>query len=303
VSFANCQIVNLVLDGESVPGLEPNAFTEELASRKQGFYEVILENRRVVDGARSTAKYVIRVAIPKEGSLNSIDGAFVRHLAVVPLGMPSVRRFGDACACFTDSVDYVDALAAYAIGVLIKDQDATTGATLPFAMFQDKFQAAITILSEYPRPVAQTVAACIRFNLNDFSKFYSPTGVELLDEAMAVLRHLAGASVLPPPMDKKNQGKILPACPIDHRTNELLALFAESRSAPRLSIETVHKFEGVIGAGTISDLDRVKHQAILADAALRGGDVESARSPLRALANDHSFGPWASSQLRLIGDL
>jgi hypothetical protein len=304
VSCANCQAVNLVLDGQSVPGLEPKLFTQQLTSRKQGFYEVTLENRRTIDGARSRAKYLIRVAIPKESSLSSIDGAFVRHLAIDHLGMTSVRRFGEACARITDAVDYLDALANYAIGVLIKDQDTASGATLPFAAFLDKFQAAIVILSDYPRPVAQTVAACIRFNLNDFSKFYSPTGVELLDEAMAVLRHLAGASMAPPRTDKKTHGKIiLPACPIDRRTNELLALFAESRSAPRLSVETVHKFESVIEAGTTSDLDRVKHQAILADAALRCGDVDSARLPLRALANDHSFGPWASSQLRVIGDL
>jgi hypothetical protein len=142
-----------VKDGEQHRYQSPNGFAVDLSSERRAFYQVTLENARVTDGARTAAKYRVRVAIANEATLNSIDAEFLRQIATDDLNTSAVRRFADLCLNFHDGGDYYDALADYAFGVLAKDQAGAT--TLKFERFRDKFSHALLVLSDYSRPVAQ----------------------------------------------------------------------------------------------------------------------------------------------------
>src|SRR5947207_124912 len=79
-------------------------------------------------------------------------------------------QFDESCRPYPSAREYASALADYVFGVLAKDQCG--GTTIPFAQYPERYQAALSIVSEFRRPLARALCACIEFNLNDFHMPY-----------------------------------------------------------------------------------------------------------------------------------
>ena len=209
ISIANCTGISVVKDGAEHRYRSQKRFAVDLSSERRAFYQVTLENARVTDGARTAAKYRVRVAIANETTLNAIDAEFLRHIATDDLSTSGVRRFADLCSDFPDGGDYYDALADYAFGVLAKDQAG--GTTLKFERFRDKFSHALVVLSDYSRPVAQAVCASVRFNLNDFAHLHPLSGVQLLDSAIDFFTGLCADRHQRFPSPPLHEGRSMPS--------------------------------------------------------------------------------------------
>lgn len=298
VTFANCTGISAEKDGLRTAWHSVRQFVSDVAKQRRAFYELLLENKRSRDSARSTARYSVQVAVPSDASLNAIDKQFVRYLAVDDLNTTAIARFADKTSINSEGEDYADGLSSYALGVLTKDQAG--GVTLPFERFKEKFSQALAVLADYDRPVARAVCVCARFNLNDFDRPHSSSGIDTLDAAVEFFtamrtRQKIRANV--PPMEGK--GQQLSLCPIDRVTDEVLHTFALFRRH-NLSKLFLEDLGTRIDSGTMSDYDRVKLRTIFAALCLRDGYATIAVNELRALQYDETVGAWAREQFEVV---
>ena len=72
------------------------------------------------------------------------------------------------------SREYSGALADYAIGVLLKEQEPTSGIVGSLHEHKDKFMSALEVLSGLSRPVARAIESAIAFNLNAWDRLQPP---------------------------------------------------------------------------------------------------------------------------------
>lgn len=296
-SAGSCTSVHVLVDAERINDVGPVELGQLIAGRRSGHLQIELENRRAADSADVRARYTIRIAIPDNEELAQVDQAFVRRLAIDQLSTRDVEMFASEIEPFRSARDYAGALADYVHGVLLKEASEHGGTTLPFGAFHTKFSRALSELAEHvSRPVAASVVAVARLNLNDLATPLPHTGDPSLDGCLRTLSEVATVSSQSPVSDRRLGVADVPLCPIDRDTHLVLAthdaLAAEGTTDSRLA-EVGSRADDP----RLSPQDRVKLRTLVAVSALRLGRADLAQPHLEILAHDGVFGHWAELSL------
>lgn len=276
---------------------------ETLYRTENAHYSIILINSDP-NGDRSVeASYIFRIKIADQAELEAVDEIFIRTLAIDDVRMSDVRRFSDACSGYLGADEYASALAVYVTGVLIKDQNESSGISLPLSAYKEKMQQALATLHDFDRPIPRAICASIKFNLNDFRNPPLPCRAELLDAAneyySAVARNIP--IQLSEPGEGREGSQELPACPIDRDSFDLLSVFQKIRIGISVK-ELVTELSASTISRRLSDYDLSKMRVLTALAANRAKDKVVGQQILEDLVNDPVFGPWAESQLEGAGE-
>lgn len=288
--------MSIVLDGEVVGPVLPAGLGELLQGRAVGHLVIELENHRAVDAADVRATYVIQIGIPDEDELVEVDRAFVQYLAVDRPSTRDVESFALGTESYTTARAYAGALTDYVHGVLIKEGSDFGGATLPFEVFQAKFSRAVVELADHTdRPVAATVVAASKLNLNDVVTVPVVSGDRRLNGCLHVLREIATRETPTPPTEVRG-GSEVELCPIDRDTHLVLTAY-EALVEARTSMPRIEEFEGRADDGTLSPQDRAKLRVLLAFAAIGGQNRAASTRHLEALVHDAVFASWAEREL------
>jgi hypothetical protein len=294
VSVGSCTSLTATLDGVIIAGVKPVDLGGLLAPQRSAHLVLQLENHRAADAADVRATYVVKIAVPDRHELAEVDKAFVRHLTVDQLSTREVDTFANEVERFPSARAYAGALADYVHGVIVKEGSESGGATLPFEAFQAKFSRALVELGDHlERPVAASVVAAARLNLNDVVAPLARSGDPRLDGCLSTLRDAATLEDSSAPAYGV-RGSPLPLCPIDPDTHLVLSTYQA------LTEEGSAGFEGLelrADHGALSPQDRAKLRVLLARAALHWDRTEMAVRHLEALAHDGVFRGWAEREL------
>ena len=296
-SAESCTSVHVVLDGKGLEEIEAAGLGELIAARRSGHLRIELENHRAADSADVRTLYTLRIAIPEDDDLAEVDQAFVRNLAIDRPSTRDVETFASEIESLRSARDYAGGLADYVHGVLVKEASEFGGATLPFNAFQTKFSRALAELSDHAnRPVAASVVALSRLNLNDLEAPLPRTGDPNLDGCLRALSDVVRLGSLSPLADDRKGVAEVALCPIDRDTHLV-----------RTSYETLHRddaadswlveFGSRADDARLSPQDRAKLRTLVAVAALRRGQFDLARRHLEILVHDGVFGRWADRAL------
>ncbi len=218
--------------------------------------------------------------------------------------MAQVASFLEDRRCAGIAREYADALAAYVRGVLIKDQDRTTGVTLRPAEARELYGDSLARLQSFRRLLPHVVCGLIRFAANDFSLSEQPTGVRRLDRILTFLAPLAGREGPDgESISKSATERTIALCPVDHGVDRVLRLgesmLAQRHWGPLLQKEC----RDAASASMLESADRQKVLAIWAATALRFGAKQDAIAPLRQLRATFPFGTWAEQQLNEVDEV
>ncbi len=297
IDLTNVRRIRVSKDGGEYREMGAAALKEILANGRNAHYSINLINSGPDNERSVEANYILRIKIADKAELEAVDENFIRMLAIDDVKMGDVRRFSDACSRYLGADEYASALAVYVTGVLIKDQNESSGVSLPLSAYKDKMQQALDTLHDFDRPVSRAICAAIKFNLNDFRNPPLPCGAELLDAANAMFSAVARCI----PVDLSKHGatregvRELPACPIDRDSFDLLTIFDKTCNGEN---EDAHVAELFASASNrkLSYYDLSKLRVITALAA-SNSENHVLKTTLEDLVNDPVFGGWAESQL------
>lgn len=296
-SAESCTAVHVVLDGELIDAIGPDDVGELIAGRVSGHLRIELENHRAADSADVRAKYTVRIAIPDDSELAEVDQSFVRNLAIDRPSTRDVETFASEIEPFRSARDYAGALADYAHGVLVKEASEFGGVTLPFDAFQTKFSRALVELSDYVgRPVAASVVAVARLNLNDLATPLPLTGDPSLDGCLRTLSEIVNLDSPSLVSDPRVGVAEVALCPVDRDTH-LVRTAYEALLHDRPADSRIVEFGSRADDARLSPQDRAKLRALVAVAALRHSRPDLARPHLEILTHDGVFGRWAELAL------
>ncbi|MBX6376788.1 MAG: hypothetical protein IRZ13_21490, partial [Acetobacteraceae bacterium] len=264
-----CTHAEVQVDGrpEALPSAD--ALAGLLACQRDARLQVTLKNAAEPGAEPETSTYDITIRAPDAADLVLVEEAFARHFVEDgrPLSSSRVTTFLAASAAASTACDYADALAAYANGVLAKDQAPGTTIMLSWAEHEEKFKRALPVLSGIERPLARLVAGLIRFALNDFPHDPAPSGFARLDAVAHRLASMVGRSwKFPSP---GASGRTRRACPTDTGTDAVLAEAERLARLPRWGAPASDMLHGQLAALARFPLDRAKLAALGAEAALR----------------------------------
>jgi hypothetical protein len=296
-SAESCTAVHVVLDGHPVDQIGPSGLGDLIAARRSGHLRIELENRRAADAADVRARYTLRISIPDDSELAAVDRSFVANLAVDRPSTRDVERFASEVEPFRSAREYAGALADYVHGVLVKEGTEVGGATLPFEAFQAKFSRALNELADHvDRPVAASVVAASRLNLNDLATPLPASGDTGLDGCARLLSEIVALDSSSSSVDHREGVAEVALCPIDRDTHLICTAYGTlilgDAADSRLS-ELGSRADDAL----LSPQDRAKLRTLVAVAALRLGHADLARRHLEVLAHDGVFGRWAESAL------
>ena len=288
---------NVILDGENIRGVDPAGLGALIADRQIGHLRIELKNHRAADAADVCAVYTVNIAIPDEDELAEVDRAFVRNLAIDWLSTRDVESFASEVEALRSARDYAGALADYAHGVLAKEASEFRGATLPFDAFHAKFSRALVELAEHiSRPVAASVVAVARLNLNDLVAPAPQTGDPSLDGCLRTLSEVVNLRSPAAGTDHRVGISEVELCPIDRDTHLVRSAY-EALLHDESTDSRIVEFGSRTDDAQLSPQDRAKLRALVAVAAVRRGRSDLARQYLEILAHDGVFGRWAEFAL------
>ncbi len=299
VSVGSCTSVKVVVDGVPAEDVGPEQLGGLVDGRRAAHIVVELENRRAADSADVRATYTLKFAVPDPDELAQVDRAFVSTLAVDRPSTREVEAFASEVSGFASARRYAGALADYVHGVLIKEGSDFGGATLPFETFQAKFARALAELADHTdRPVATSVVALARLNLNDVGQSAPFAGDPRLDGCLVFLHDAAthGRGRL---ADLSRHGSAIALCPIDRDTHLVLGAY-ESLVVGRAQKGRFTELHERVEDGGLSGYDRTKLRVLVAFRAIHDGLYSTAAPHLRILAHDPVFGAWAERELEAI---
>jgi hypothetical protein len=281
--------------------LAPAELPKLLSSQTDALIDLALANQFDPAAQPIPAAYRIVFSIPEKRSLDAVDRAFRRHLAIEPLNFMAVDRFLNDRACAGLGRAYAVALADYMRGLLTKDRPHHLNVTMPFSHYRALYNQSLDGLLPYRRPLPDLVCAVIRFAQNNFSA-PSLTGFPPLDGAVrtlaaCVVDDRSGAIDLPTeaqpplPIDSPDRAEI---CPLDDGVSRVLDLWARLQERRHWTQTLEDECRQASNAATLDAPDKEKVLALWALAALRAS--ADASEPLSRLAPTFPFGPWASSE-------
>jgi hypothetical protein len=246
------------------------------------------------------ATYALRVAIPSEDELAEVDRAFVRHLAIDRPSTREVEAFAAQVAPLASARSYAGGLADYVHGVLVKEGSDFGGATLPFEAFEAKFTRALVELADHAsRPVAASVVAATRLNLNELVSPVPESGDVRFDDCVRTLRGLVASSSNALDRIERAGLAAVALCPIDRDTNTIVAANELLKTVGLDAVRT-EELEDRADDASLSPQDRFKLRALIANAFVQAGKPDGARRHLEALSHDGVFGGWATRALEAV---
>ena len=273
----------LGINGGPLRSISFEVVEQVLDRTRDGVLELHLRN------GGSSRRYDIRILVPEEEELLLIEEEFTSRLARTDVTISDVRHFDEALSVGAGAREYASALGDYVYGVLAKEGAGQT--TLPFAAFPERLKRSLGIVGDFDRPLAEAVASCIRFNLNDFRSAWRPCGVGILDRAFWIFRQRAlGTMPVRLKGSLRQNGWDTPLCPVDAVTQTILDIV--DTPVPAVSV-----LRDMTLRHDLSDEDRAKVCVLLADqvADLKPGDTAACRA---ALEFDPIFRRWADRALR-----
>lgn len=305
VKVVNCDRIMTSINGGIERVLNTADFRSQLSEIRNGQIDAVLERHRQADGASVKARFNLRFEIAERGSLDQVDRAVVRLLARQDLNTDHISKFAMECAALSDARRYVDALAGYSYGILIKDQDPASGIHSPLSEYANKMKASLHILGGQRRRLAQAVATCIRLNLNYFGIASERSGIADLDYAMGIFEELSRRAPARNRTPKKTIGSDQPTGPgvfsIDRMTSAIMRLARDLPGPAHWNPAYEDEVTRLLSDPLTVEPDKAKLRTLLAKAALSSGKKAVAIQPLRGLANDAVFGAWATNQLQNLG--
>ena len=161
VVVRNATAIRARFDGGPWAILSPDRLAGAIAGVRRRRAEITLSNTFDPKAEPIRQEYVIDIRAPDREALARIDRCFMGHLARPEFDFEAVSRFIDACREDAEASDYVEALAAYVRGILVKDRPYAVRVTLPFGEYRALYGQARAVLSEYRRPVADVVCGAI----------------------------------------------------------------------------------------------------------------------------------------------
>lgn len=301
VILQNCSAAVVRINAGPQQPLVPAELPKFLSSQTDALIDLELANHFDPAAQPIPATYRIVFSIPEKRSLDAVDRAFRRHLAIEPLHFMTVDRFLNNRACAGLGRPYAGALADYVRGLLTKDRPHHLTVTMPVAHYRALYNQSLDGLRPYRRPLPDLVCAVIRFAQNNFSA-PSLTGFPPLDGAVCtfaacVLDGRSGATDLPTeaqsplPLETPDRAEI---CPLDDGVSRVLDLWARLQERRHWTQTLEDECRQASNAATLDAPDKDKVLALWALAALRAS--ADATEPLSRLAPTFPFGPWASSE-------
>ncbi len=301
VILQNCSSAIVSINGGPQQALAPDELPKLLSSQTDALIDLKLANKFDSAAQPIPAAYRIVFRIPEKRSLDAVDRAFRRHLAMEPLDFMAVDRFLNDRACAGLGRAYAGALADYVRGLLTKDRPHHLSVTMPFAHYRALYNQSLEGLQPYRRPLPDLVCAVIRFAQNNFSA-PSISGYPTLDGALrtlaaGVLDDRSGATDLPTeaPLSYEADFPVrAEICPLDDGVSRVLDLWARLRQRRHWTQTLEDECRQASNAATLDAPDKEKVLALWALAALSAS--ADATEPLSRLAPTFPFGPWASSE-------
>lgn len=251
---------------------------------------VRLVNAAVKGVDPAVREYRIPFHVANAAELKAVEEAFAEYLTTDDVRSLSVADFLADARCRAGGSDYAEGLAAYVLGVLVKEQSPDRVRT-PLARYRDHYNTALDRLSVHARPLPYLICMLMRFGLNTFVPSATLTGYQELDVAMALLNG-PGPSLPNPSLNPA--ATLRKVCPVDHGTGRILdlalRLAREERWGPVLRDECAQVAE----APSLDLADREKATALWALTAWRLGRPDEAAEPLTRIASVHPFSSWAA---------
>jgi hypothetical protein len=290
ISITNTTAIQAEVDGEAARRVTADEVRRLLSERSRRFLRLWLVNSRDEDNAAAAVDFRITIDIADPAALLVVDDAFRRHLARESVSRDDVRGFSDE----TDGLanQYRNGLASYFFGVFAKDGPAGPhdGQRLQNAL--DRFGAAAHYLEPYgDRRIGSAVAACARFNLNDFKSITVPTGVTEVDLVTRFLIDLSlgsGTTAFPErPTARPSDTRFH----VDAATYSLLELVFQLAEASNRAPLDYHVDR--IEHENLTDYDRAKLAVVVGERAYRDGQTQMGERCATTLYNDPVFGKAA----------
>ena len=294
----NCTACIVRVGGKEL-SFKPSELAGWLAETQPVHADVWLENERPEFGGRVHSEVRIEFRIASSADLERCDQEFRKLLARPSFRMYEVEAFVKSVPQHGASREYSGALADYAIGVLLKDQEPTSGIVGSLHEHKDKFMSALEVLSGLSRPVARAIESAIAFNLNAWDRLQPPAELPAFIHATEFFRLLEGFK------STASNSWLLDdvpnaICPIDGTTGGLLRAI---RAIPETAagsvlpeaITTLFKEDA---DSMLTEFDLVKRSVIRAVAALRLREKAAAKRALTDVRHDHHFGAWAEARLQ-----
>ncbi len=299
IILQNCSAAVVRINAGPQQALQPADLPKLLSSQTDALIDIELTNQFDPAAQPIPAAYRLVFSIPEKRSLDAVDRAFRRHLAIEPLDFMAVDRFLNDRACGGLGRGYAGALADYVRGLLMKDRPHHLNVTMPSAHYRALYNQSLDGLHPYLRPLPDLVCAVVRFAQNNFSA-PSITGFPPLDRAVrslaaCVLDARSAAIDLPTeaqpsfPIDTPDRAEI---CPLDDGVSRVLDLWARLQERRHWTQTLEEECRQASNAATLDAPDKEKVLALWALAALRAS--ADATEPLSRLAPTFPFGPWAS---------
>ncbi|WP_170755623.1 hypothetical protein [Ruegeria lacuscaerulensis] len=291
--FLNTDQVRFHRDGTSLGVMGPAEAADVISSAKNAELELELLNISEPNAAAVTTRIRISARVADEQSLQSVEQAFTENLLSLDLSRAQIRLFLADRRTKGQGEEYASALAAYCLGILLKERPETESLTTAIERYREQFGAALNVLKDFDRPLAKVVSGIIRFSLNDFESGPISTGFGELDYT----RHLIADPRTARFELKLSSAKRVPACLLDHGTGRILELAVFLSQQDRWSPILEEECRMVAKSEKLDAADREKALAVWAALALRLGTEKKAVEPLQQIAGVYPFSRWAGSFL------
>jgi len=302
ITTQNIDLINVQKITVNKNGGESQEWTQDelkanLSDREDAHYLITLENTDSLNKRPIEAKYTFNIKIPDQTEIEAVNENFIHTLAIGNVKLSDVGRFSDICSKYRSADEYASALADYVMGVMIKDQNPSSGITLPLKDYPKKMQKALATLCDFNDLIPRAICASIKLNLNDFK---SPLlcGVRLLDDINKFFSTVAVAREEPILYynEPSEEFKKLPICPIDRDSFDILTWFQKTCRG-EIARDILTELSGVVTARKLSNEDRAKVAVLTVFVANSLKDNDIREQILKSLSNDPMFGKWAELQL------
>lgn len=289
---------DMSIDGEPWCRVDLLDLADVLAKQAYGRLQLHLSNKFDRKAEPVVTEYDFRFRVISNEDFERADRLFVKHMADPSPTLTSVDRYLHSVGQ-GPVLDYAGALADYVVAVLKKDTGTREHLLLSVENYRSIFNGSLRILQEIDRPLPRLLCALMRFGMNNFSLPDTGTSFLPLQRANRMLRSLEhGGEPRSSDQVDDQEAKRMEVCPIDAGTDIVLRQSDHLASLHRWSKTIEDNLRAQADLAALDPLDRVKIQVMWAYTALRLGNIEGAKEPLRRLDGNDRFGPWAAKQLK-----
>jgi hypothetical protein len=299
IELISCSEIHVAVDGDRAARIDQERLRSLLRETRRATLRVCLLNRPKFEAQPVSHEYRIRIDVPEENDLKSVEQAFVHILGRSDPTLFDVEKFNEVTRD-SSATEYAGAMANFVRGVLVKDGDRSSGITGTFNDYQSAFKRSLSVLKSFDRALPTLLSAFIRFDLNDFSLWRQPSGSQKVDQAnrllgpLAAEPHSTAGNVMAPYVYGTGERLTIP---VDAGLDAVAAICHRLSEAARWSATFDLEAAAIVDEYRYDPLDRAKLLAAYAASALRLKAYESARPLLDALDGDPTFGTWAAATL------